>query len=116
MQPNGVRVRDAADFRVYTEGAGEGITDVKIIGPGGITEPAMSKKIDQYTTEYVYYPKKQGKYTVIITYGDQEIGKSPFSVRETSQKRIFFNFYEIFAFRFKSVHTKRRKSELMDLV
>lgn len=34
LQPNGVRVRDAADFRVYTEGAGEGNVEVKVIGPG----------------------------------------------------------------------------------
>ena len=28
LQPTGVRVKDSADFRVYTEGAGEG--EVKI--------------------------------------------------------------------------------------
>ena len=34
LQPNGVRVRDDADFRVYTEGAGEGNLDIRVIGPG----------------------------------------------------------------------------------
>lgn len=34
LQPSGVRVKDAADFRVYTEGAGEGNVEVKVIGPG----------------------------------------------------------------------------------
>lgn len=34
LQPKGVRVKDAADFRIYTEGAGEGKAEVRIIGPG----------------------------------------------------------------------------------
>ncbi len=34
LQPKGVRVKDVADFKIYTEGAGEGAVDVRIIGPG----------------------------------------------------------------------------------
>lgn len=34
LQPKGVRVKDSADFRVNTEGAGEGEVDVKVIGSG----------------------------------------------------------------------------------
>lgn len=34
LQPNGVRVRDVADFKIHTEGAGEGTPEVRIIGPG----------------------------------------------------------------------------------
>jgi filamin len=34
LQPKGVRVRDDADFKIYTEGAGEGSPEVRIIGPG----------------------------------------------------------------------------------
>lgn len=34
LQPTGVRVRDAADFRIDTEGAGEGTPEVIVIGPG----------------------------------------------------------------------------------
>lgn len=34
LQPKGVRVKDDADFKIYTEGAGEGTVDVRIIGPG----------------------------------------------------------------------------------
>ena len=34
LQPTGVRVRDKADFKIYTEGAGEGTPEVRIIGPG----------------------------------------------------------------------------------
>jgi len=34
LQPTGVRVGDVADFKIYTEGAGEGHPDVRVIGPG----------------------------------------------------------------------------------
>lgn len=34
LQQNGVRVKDEADFKVYTEGAGEGNVEVRVIGPG----------------------------------------------------------------------------------
>lgn len=34
LQPQGVRVSDAADFRIQTAGAGEGTPEVRIIGPG----------------------------------------------------------------------------------
>lgn len=34
LQPHGVRVGDDADFRIETLGAGEGIADARIIGPG----------------------------------------------------------------------------------
>ncbi|KAK4306993.1 hypothetical protein Pmani_021217 [Petrolisthes manimaculis] len=80
LQPNGVRVRDAADFRVYTEGAGEGNVEVKVIGPGGSHETVKTKQIDDYTWEYVYQPKKEGRYIVMVSYGGQEIPKSPFEV------------------------------------
>ncbi|RXG70649.1 Filamin-A [Armadillidium vulgare] len=66
LQPIGVRVKDEADFKVYTEGAGEGNVEIKVIGPGGITESIQSKQIDEHITEYVYHPKKEGKYTVHV--------------------------------------------------
>lgn len=34
LQPSGVRVGDVADFKIYTEGAGEGSPEVRVIGPG----------------------------------------------------------------------------------
>ncbi|GAU93664.1 hypothetical protein RvY_05566 [Ramazzottius varieornatus] len=93
LQKNGVRVRDVADFRVYTEGAGEGKLEVKIIGPGGVQEVYDSKKIDATTTEFKYFPKSPGRYSVIITYGGQEVPKSPFEVNVgkyiTSKVRAF---------------------------
>lgn len=37
LQPSGVRVGDVADFKIYTEGAGEGSPEVRVIGPGTCT-------------------------------------------------------------------------------
>ena len=34
LQARGVRVGDTADFRVFTEGAGDGKVDIRVIGPG----------------------------------------------------------------------------------
>jgi filamin len=34
LQPKGVRVKDVADFKIHTDGAGEGKVEVRIIGPG----------------------------------------------------------------------------------
>ncbi|XP_045034741.1 filamin-A isoform X1 [Daphnia magna] len=80
IQPNGVRVRDVADFRVHTEGAGEGQLDIRVIGPGGSNEPVKLRKIDEHTTEAVYHPVKEGRHVVMVSYGGQEIPKSPFEV------------------------------------
>lgn len=80
LQANGVRVKDAADFKVFTDGAGEGQLDIRVIGPGGVSEPVKLRKIDEFTTEAVYNPRKDGRHVVMITYGGHEIPKSPFEV------------------------------------
>lgn len=80
LQPTGVRVKDAADFRIFTEGAGEGIPEVKVLGPGGVPEKVDIKKINETTYECIYYPLKEGRYIVMITYGGREIPRSPFEV------------------------------------
>ncbi|GLH11660.1 Filamin-A [Gryllus bimaculatus] len=80
LQPNGVRVGDMADFKIYTEGAGEGNPEVRIIGPGGVTERVKLTKLDGTTYEAVYNPHKEGRYVVMITFAGQEIPKSPFEV------------------------------------
>lgn len=38
------------------------------------------RKIDGNTTEAVYHPRKEGRHIVMISYGGQEIPKSPFQV------------------------------------
>uniref|UniRef100_T1IWF9 Sarcolemmal membrane-associated protein n=1 Tax=Strigamia maritima TaxID=126957 RepID=T1IWF9_STRMM len=80
IQPSGVRVRDVADFRVFTEGAGEGNLEVKVVGPGGLPERVEMYKSDSTTYEYKYNPTKEGRYLVIISFGGQEILKSPYEV------------------------------------
>lgn len=36
LLPTGVRVQDIADFVVLTKDAGEGVPDIRVIGPGGV--------------------------------------------------------------------------------
>lgn len=50
LQPSGVRVKDVADFKIYTEGAGEGQPDVQVIGPGGTKMPCKLQKVCFPTT------------------------------------------------------------------
>lgn len=80
LQTNGVRVRDMADFKVFTENAGDGVLNVKVIGPGGAPEHVDVRKIDETTYECIYRPMKEGRYVVTITYENQEISRSPFEV------------------------------------
>lgn len=47
---------------------------------GGVHESIKTKQIDAHTHEYIYHPKKEGRYIVMVTYGGQEITKSPFEV------------------------------------
>lgn len=37
----GVRVQDVADFVVLTKDAGEGVPDIRVIGPGGVNRPVQ---------------------------------------------------------------------------
>ncbi|KAK5639704.1 hypothetical protein RI129_012196 [Pyrocoelia pectoralis] len=80
LQPQGVRVKDGAEFKIYTEGAGEGHPEVKIIGPGAVAIPCKLQKIDGTTFQGVYTPQKEGRYIVMVTFSGQEIHKSPFEV------------------------------------
>nr|XP_034194132.1 filamin-A isoform X4 [Osmia lignaria] len=80
LLPNGVRVQDDADFVIVTKGAGEDVPGVKVIGPGGVNCPVNMTKIDDKTYECHYTPVKEGRHVVMITYGGQEIHKSPFEV------------------------------------
>ncbi|XP_015833319.1 filamin-A isoform X5 [Tribolium castaneum] len=93
LQPAGVRVKDDADFRIYTEGAGEGVPDVQIIGPGGVKESCKITKIDGTTYYAVYHPMKEGRYIVMITFAGQEIYKSPFEVNVGPYKETLIRAY-----------------------
>lgn len=93
LQPNGIRINETVDFKVYTEGAGEGVVGVKIIGPGGKDVHATSRKVDDFVTEFTYTPQKEGRHIVMITFANQEIPRSPFEVNigphKTSKIKVY---------------------------
>ncbi|XP_018312647.1 filamin-like isoform X4 [Mycetomoellerius zeteki] len=80
LLPTGVRVQDIADFVVLTKDAGEGVPDIRVIGPGGVNQPIRMSKTDATTYKCHYTPVKEGRHVVMITYGGKEIPKSPFEV------------------------------------
>ena len=81
LQPHGLRTQETVDFKVFTEGAGEGDASVKIIGPGGVITPTTRRNVDPHTIEFKYTPERDGRYIVMITWGGKEIPKSPFEVK-----------------------------------
>jgi len=93
IQPKGVRVGDDADFKVHTQGAGDGDLNVKVIGPGGVEERIRVRKLDPATYECVYTPKKPGHYVVNVNYGGQPITKSPFKVEVGPMKETRIRAY-----------------------
>ncbi|XP_026779509.2 filamin-C isoform X8 [Pangasianodon hypophthalmus] len=80
LQPKGVRVKEVADFKVYTRGAGSGDLRVLIKNPKGGDEPVKVCDLGDGVYECNYYPVFPGKYTVIITWGGHAIPRSPFEV------------------------------------
>ncbi|XP_027007250.2 filamin-A isoform X7 [Tachysurus fulvidraco] len=80
LQPKGVRVKEVADFKVYTRGAGSGDLRVLIKNPKGGDEPVKVSDLGDGVYECNYYPVFPGKYTVIITWGGHAIPRSPFEV------------------------------------
>lgn len=93
LQPNGVRVKDEADFKIYTEGAGEGVPEIQIIGPGGLKEPCKLTKVQGHTYHAVYYPVKEGRYVIMVSFAGQEIYKSPFGVNVGPYKETMIRSY-----------------------
>lgn len=87
LQPTGVRVGDLADFKISTEGAGEGIPHVTILGPGGQNTQFELKAINNSTFDGLYKPIKEGRYRVMIKFGGQDIPKSPFDVNVGPKKQ-----------------------------
>ena len=79
IQPKGVRVGDFADFKVHTEGAGNAEPRVLVMGPGGMAVQTTVKKVNT-TSECTYKPLKPGLYIINVTFGGQQIPKSPFRV------------------------------------
>ncbi|CAH1121501.1 unnamed protein product [Ceutorhynchus assimilis] len=93
LQQNGVRVKDAAEFNIYTEGAGEGFPEVTIIGPAGVKETCRMNKVDGNVYHCVYNPLKEGRYRVMVTFAGNEIHKSPFEVNVGPYKETVIQAY-----------------------
>ncbi|KAK5619105.1 hypothetical protein CRENBAI_000424 [Crenichthys baileyi] len=80
LQPKGVRVKEVADFKVFTKGAGSGALNVSVKGPSGAEEQVKVRDPGNGVYECEYYPQRPGKYIVNITWGGQPIARSPFEV------------------------------------
>ncbi|KYM87732.1 Filamin-B, partial [Atta colombica] len=65
---------------VLTKDADEGVPDIRVIGPGGVSQPVQMSKTDATTYKCHYTPVKEGRHVIMITYGGKEIPKSPFEV------------------------------------
>ncbi|CAL9682624.1 unnamed protein product [Knipowitschia caucasica] len=80
LQPKGVRIKEVADFKVYTKGAGSGELKVSVKGPKGLDEPVKVLELENGLYECNYYPVHTGKYVLTITWGGLGIPRSPFEV------------------------------------
>uniref|UniRef100_A0A8D0GT13 Filamin C n=1 Tax=Sphenodon punctatus TaxID=8508 RepID=A0A8D0GT13_SPHPU len=78
LQPKGMRVKEVADFKVYTKGAGSGELKVIVKGP---SKCLKVREAGDGVYECDYYPVVSGKYTVSITWGGYAIPRSPFEVQ-----------------------------------
>ncbi|XP_062316362.1 filamin-A isoform X1 [Osmerus eperlanus] len=81
LQPKGLRVKETADFRVYTRGAGTGDLKVSIKGPKGLEEPCKRQDLGDGVYGFDYYPTTPGTYSITITWGGQHIPRSPLEVK-----------------------------------
>ncbi|XP_034393211.1 filamin-A isoform X4 [Cyclopterus lumpus] len=91
LQPKGLRVKETADFQVYTKGAGTGELKVNIKGPKGLEEPCKRKDLGDGAYGFEYYPSTPGTYTITITWGGQHIPRSPIEVKigaEAGQQKV----------------------------
>ncbi|KAF7253753.1 Filamin-C [Varanus komodoensis] len=60
LQPKGVRVKELADFKVFTKGAGTGELKVVVKGPKGTEEPVKVRDVGDGVYECEYYPVVPG--------------------------------------------------------
>ncbi|XP_061423004.1 filamin-A-like [Lethenteron reissneri] len=80
LQVKGVRMKEAADFRVFTQGAGTGELKVSLKTPNGHEEPIRQKAGGDGVYACEYMPSVQGKHVVSVTWAGQHIPRSPFEV------------------------------------
>lgn len=82
LQSTGIRKNEVAEFKVSIDGAGDGELDIKLINPDGKQEKINIKQSgdNPRTFECDYKPENEGRYVVTISFGGQEILRSPFEV------------------------------------
>ncbi|CAL8405191.1 unnamed protein product [Arctogadus glacialis] len=80
LQPKGVRVKEVADFKVYTRGGGSGELKVTVKGPKGLEEPVTVRSAGDGVFDCDYYPVVVGKYLITIHWGGHSIPRSPMEV------------------------------------
>ncbi|XP_058480399.1 filamin-C isoform X1 [Solea solea] len=85
LQPKGLRVKEVADFKVYTKGGGSGELKVNVKGPKGLDEPVKILEMENGVFECNYYPIATGNYIVIIMWGTHSIPRSPFEVHVSEE-------------------------------
>uniref|UniRef100_S4RG46 Filamin C n=1 Tax=Petromyzon marinus TaxID=7757 RepID=S4RG46_PETMA len=79
LQSRGVRVGDAAGFRVLTKQAGSGELNVLLRNPRG-EEPMRHREVGEGVHEFEYKPLALGPHVITITWGGKHIPRSPFEV------------------------------------
>ncbi|XP_061570875.1 filamin-C-like isoform X3 [Cololabis saira] len=85
LQHKGLRVKEVADFKVHTKGAGSGELKVTVKGPKGLEEPVKILETENGVFECNYYPVMVGKYVVSIAWGGIAIPRSPFEVQVSQE-------------------------------
>lgn len=53
---------------------------MKIVGPGGINQNVDIKHVKEDVYECHYYPAREGRYVIMVRFGDFEVPKAPFDV------------------------------------
>ncbi|XP_033927771.1 LOW QUALITY PROTEIN: filamin-A [Melopsittacus undulatus] len=76
LQPKGLRVKEVADFKVYTKGAGNGELKVTVKGPKG-PEPVKQKDLGDGVFACEYIPTVPGPHTVTVMWGGQPVPGAP---------------------------------------
>lgn len=80
IQAKGIRNGDDATFFIHTNGAGIGLPEVKIVGPGGVNQNVDMKQVKSHLYECHYYPTKEGRYVIMVKFGKVDVPKAPYEV------------------------------------
>uniref|UniRef100_A0A914UJL9 Calponin-homology (CH) domain-containing protein n=1 Tax=Plectus sambesii TaxID=2011161 RepID=A0A914UJL9_9BILA len=80
LASRGVRVGDIADFKVSTEGAGDGKVAVFVSGPHGENVPVKQTTDATGAQRFSYAPTKPGDYVVQVKFDGEDVAKSPYQV------------------------------------